>query len=118
MKSGIRGTTREQGGPKDPENLDKRIIARPRRFDQVIKIGMPSPAVRERYFVKKLNLSKKEVADWVKATDNFSFAAMAELVITVKCFEKPFEEAVARIKKLMVAKPTSKEEEARMGFGG
>lgn len=99
-----------------PEKLDRRIVARPRRFDKVIKIGMPEEKVRKMYFTKKLNIKDKEVEKWVKSTENFSFAAMAELVISVKCLGNSFEESVKNIKKLMDAKPSSEDFGGSIGF--
>ena len=86
-----------------PEKLDRRLVARPRRFDRVVEVGMPSAAVRKMYFQKKLNVSDAEVDKWVLASDGFSFAACAELVISVCCFEKKFEDAVKDLKEMMTA---------------
>ena len=91
-----------------PENLDKRLVARPRRFDRVLEIGMPSPEVRKMYFQKKLNVTDEEIEKWVKASDGFSFAACAELVISVCCFEKPFEQAVETLNEMMTANLNSR----------
>jgi len=99
-----------------PENLDKRIVARPRRFDRVIKIGMPSAPVRKAYFIKKLKIDEKEVEQWVKETHNFSFAAMAELVVLVKCFGNTFEQSIKDLRSLMTDKHSSDEFEGKMGF--
>ncbi len=92
-----------------PEKLDKRLVARPRRFDRVLKIGMPSDAVRKMYFEKKLNVSGDEIEKWVKASDGFSFAACAELVISVCCFEKKFEDAVSTLTEMMNANISSRD---------
>jgi len=104
-----------------PEELDKRIVARPRRFDRVIKIGMPSYNIRKQYFVKKLGLKEnKELNQWVDATEGFSFAAMSELVISVKCLDIPFDKAVEKLKNLFERKPTSdeyKKDGGSVGFG-
>jgi AAA+ superfamily predicted ATPase len=102
-----------------PEKLDPRLVARPRRFDRVLKIGMPSSTVRKLYFQKKLKVSDQELDKWVAATDDFSFAACAELVISVCCFEKPFEEAVKILKEMMGAKHSSSDynNEEGVGFG-
>lgn len=91
-----------------PENLDKRLVARPRRFDRVLEIGMPSAAVRKMYFQKKLNVTDEEIEKWVSASDGFSFAACAELVISVCCFEKPFQEAVDNLNEMMSANLSSR----------
>src|SRR5256885_610168 len=33
-----------------PERLDRRIVSRPRRFDRIIKIEVPTAPIRETYF--------------------------------------------------------------------
>lgn len=100
-----------------PEKLDKRIVSRPRRFDRIIKIGMPSDVVRRVYFSKKLNIKNNELDLWVKSTDNFSFAACAELVISVKCLDIPFDTAVNILKNLMTSKVSSNDFNEPLGFG-
>ena len=100
-----------------PEKLDPRLVARPRRFDRVLKIGMPSATVRKMYFNKKLKVSPQELDKWVAATDGFSFASCAELVISVCCFEKPFEEAVKILNEMMGSKPKSSDYTSDDGVG-
>lgn len=90
-----------------PEKLDRRLVARPRRFDRVLKIDMPTDEVRRMYFNKKLKVSESELDMWVRATNKFSFAACAELVISVCCFEKPFDKAVADLREMMEIKVSS-----------
>lgn len=84
-----------------PEKLDKRIVGRPRRFDQIIKIGYPEKKARKLYFKKKLNINGDDLKKFVDATEDFTFAALAELVIAVKCFDKPFDEVIERLRDLM-----------------
>lgn len=86
-----------------PEKLDKRLVARPRRFDRVLEIGMPSATVRKMYFQKKLKVSDEEIEKWVSASDGFSFAACAELVISICCFENKFDDAVKNLNEMMTA---------------
>ena len=105
-----------------PEKLDKRLVNRPRRFDRVIKINTPTAEIRRIYFKDKLKIEDSELEMWVKSTDNFSFAAMAELVISVKCLNNPFDKAVETLRKLMTSKPSSTQsgdetdEPGKMGF--
>ena len=102
-----------------PEKLDKRLVARPRRFDRVIEIGMPSPTVRKMYFEKKLKVTDAELDKWVVASEGFSFAACAELVISVCCFQKEFNEAVSTLKEMMMANLSSRKyntDEGGIGF--
>ena len=100
-----------------PERLDKRIVARPRRFDRVIKITTPDETTRREYFKKKANLSEVELEEWVRKTEGFTFAALADLIISTKCFEYTFEDSLNNLRKLLKAKPSSQEfENSGMGF--
>ena len=102
-----------------PEKLDKRLVARPRRFDRVLEIGMPSAAVRKMYFQKKLKVSDEEIEKWVLASDGFSFAACAELVISICCFENKFDDAVKNLNEMMTATLNSRNynyESKTLGF--
>lgn len=100
-----------------PENLDKRLVGRPRRFDRVIRIGMPDDAVRRLYFSTKLGIESDELNLWVKKTDDFSFAAMAELVISVKCLGHGLDESVKTLRELLDHKPSSSGDGKPVGFG-
>lgn len=100
-----------------PEKLDKRLIGRPRRFDRVVKISYPEPEMRLYYFTQKLKVSESEAQKWVDATEGFTFAAMTELVISVKCLGNTFEQSVKRIRNLLDLKPSSSDFKlTRMGF--
>jgi SpoVK/Ycf46/Vps4 family AAA+-type ATPase len=99
-----------------PEKLDKRLVARPRRFDRVIKVGMPNEAMRRQFFTKKLGLHSEEIEDWIEATEGFSFASMSELVISVKCLGNDFKTIVERMEKMARSLPNSKDDGPRMGF--
>lgn len=94
-----------------PEKLDTRIVARPRRFDRCIKIDMPKAEVRREYFTKKLLIGddKNEIKKWVADTEGFSFAAMAELVISVKCLGNDYEDSVKIMRKLLQGEASSLE---------
>jgi SpoVK/Ycf46/Vps4 family AAA+-type ATPase len=99
-----------------PENLDRRLVGRPRRFDRVIKIGMPNNDVRRLYFTKKLSITDAEAEIWVKKTDGFSFAAMAELVISVKCLGNDLDTSVRKLRDLLESKPRSSDDGKAVGF--
>ena len=103
-----------------PEQLDGRIVARPRRFDRVILVKMPNEDIRRLYFEKKLNIEKSELDVWVDKTEDFSFAAMAELVISVKCLGHDLDESIKKLKDLMDIKKSSEDykKTASFGFGG
>lgn len=92
-----------------PELLDRRIVSRPRRFDRLLRIDMPGENVRREYFKKKLQISNREMDEWVEASEGFSFAAMADLVISVKCLKNSFGESVKKLRELLDKEATSHE---------
>jgi AAA+ superfamily predicted ATPase len=104
-----------------PERLDRRIVSRPRRFDRIIKIESPIASIRETYFKKKLPdlMTNGQLAQWVSMTEGLSFAALAELVISVACLGNSLEETVSVLRMLDDQHPDSKEFDrpGRMGFG-
>jgi SpoVK/Ycf46/Vps4 family AAA+-type ATPase len=104
-----------------PERLDRRIVSRPRRFDRIIKIEPPTTAMRETYLRKKLPelTSNKQLSHWVDLTDGLSFAALAELVISVACLGNTLEETVKLLRMLEDQHLSSKEFDrpGAMGFG-
>jgi len=101
-----------------PEKLDKRIVARPRRFDRVIKVGMPEKEVREEYLKKKLAIKGKELDKWTIESEGLSFAALADLVISVKCLGNNFDDSLEKLKKLCKSGFSSDEYyEGSVGFG-
>lgn len=100
-----------------PERLDKRIVARPRRFDRIVKIAMPNEVIREAYFKNKLKINGEDGKKWVKETEGLSFAALAELVISVKCLGNSFEETINKLREMSSSKVSSSEfEDNRVGF--
>ena len=88
--------------------LDDRIKNRPRRFDRVIKVEMPSVAARRAYLGTRFELTEQELEKWIKDTEGFSFAALADLVISTKCLDNSYSDS------LKVLKTFLKEE--RKGF--
>lgn len=100
-----------------PERLDPRIVNRPRRFDRVIKIDMPSALMRKMYLQEKLKIeSVEDLEKFVTETNGFSFAGLAELVISIKCFDKSFDDAVILLRGLMSKKKSSSEFQGNLGF--
>ncbi len=102
-----------------PERLDRRIVSRPRRFDRIIKIEAPVAHIREVYLSKKLpDLAGTELEKWVTITDGLSFAALAELVISVACLGNSLEDTVRVLRTLDDQHPSSREFErsGTMGF--
>lgn len=101
-----------------PEKLDRRIVARPRRFDRVIKIGFPDLDARRHYFAHKLHDDTPgEIEQWARDTDGLSLAALAEAVISVRCFGHGFGETIEALRKLSRARASSREFEEGLGFG-
>lgn len=103
-----------------PQRLDKRFINRPSRFDEIIKIGMPSSEARRYYlFQKNPRLQKdiSELEEWVSLTKGFSVAHLKELIISVECFSKSVTNATGRLKAMMEATPSQYADEERTQFG-
>jgi SpoVK/Ycf46/Vps4 family AAA+-type ATPase len=102
-----------------PERLDRRIVSRPRRFDRIIKIEAPTAGMRETYLKKKLPelAGNGELGLWVKLTDGLSFAALAELVISVACLGNNLEDTIKLLRQLDDQHPSSKEFDRPGGMG-
>ena len=100
-----------------PENLDKRIVARPRRFDRIIKINNPEYNIRQEYFKQKLHmLPPEEIEMWARETDGLAFSALAEMIISVICLNIPFADALKILKELATKKISSGDFDEKMGF--
>jgi len=100
-----------------PEDLDYRLTNRPRRFDNIIRIGAVSRDERALYFSKKLEFKDDEEKNkWLDASDTFSFAALAEMVISIRILERGFDETIDRLKLMMKNKAIQKDGVA-VGFG-
>jgi SpoVK/Ycf46/Vps4 family AAA+-type ATPase len=96
-----------------PERLDRRIVARPRRFDRLLKIGSPDARLREAFFARKLpELTRARLACWVELSEGLPFAALTELVISVECLGHDLEAAAETLRELDRQTPSSDE------FGG
>lgn len=101
-----------------PERLDRRFVDRPSRFDTVEYIGMPSPAARRVYLhAKEPTLDDDELTQWVDATDGFSVAHLRELVILVRCFDRPLGKAIERLESMRLKRPDSQRSPDRIPFG-
>jgi hypothetical protein len=91
-----------------PRKLDRRIIARPRRFDRVLRIESPEEQVRRAYFLRKMpDLRGAELQAWVEASDGLPFAALAELIISARCLGNDLHEAAGHLKLLDSNSPDS-----------
>jgi len=101
-----------------PEKLDRRIICRPRRFDRVIKVETISAATREAYLAQKLpDLKAKELRSWVNRTKGLSFAALAELVVSVACLGQDCDQTLQRLRAMEGQRASSKEFDRPGGMG-
>lgn len=93
-----------------PERLDPRIVNRPSRFDEIIKIDMPSAEARGVYFRARLNkmeLSDGKLAEWVKDTEGLSIAHLKEIVVAVYCLGREYSETLIRLKAMKNALKSS-----------
>jgi hypothetical protein len=91
-----------------PKKLDRRIIARPRRFDRVLRIESPEEQVRRAYFARKMpELRISELQAWVEVSEGLPFAALAELIISVRCLGNDLHEAAGNLKQLDTNSPDS-----------
>jgi len=104
-----------------PENLDKRFIDRPSRFDTIQKIEMPTADARKLYFKsKEPSLTKVELDEWVKKSKGFSIAHLKEMIIGVKCLDQSLNVVVDKIKEMRDRKLHSNkaiDKETKFGFG-
>ena len=101
-----------------PERLDKRFVDRPSRFDTVEYVGMPTAAARRVYLLaKEPSLLGEELDQWVGRTEGFSIAHLRELIVLVRCFDRPLDAAVARLEKMRVTPPDSERSPDRMPTG-
>jgi SpoVK/Ycf46/Vps4 family AAA+-type ATPase len=87
-----------------PEQLGSRIVNRPSRFDEVIKIGMPSARARKTYLEHSLDAEKVSppFARWVQDTEGLSIAHLRELVAATQCLGQPYETTLERLKHMRV----------------
>lgn len=101
-----------------PERLDKRFVDRPSRFDTVEYIGMPSPAARRVYLqAKEPALTDEDLTLWVSETEGFSVAHLRELVILVRCFDRPLNKGIERLESMRIRRPNSETAPDRPQFG-
>lgn len=81
------------------DQLDKRFVDRPSRFDVIVPVPMPTARARAAYlFKKEPTLSADELYEWTMASDGFSIAHLKELILSVKCYGKSLEDTVARLR--------------------
>ncbi len=86
----------------DLSEIPPRIRNRPRRFDDVIEIGMPDAEVRRAYFeIKNPRFTNgndpEELNTWVKVTEGLSVAHLCEMVVAVELLGHDAMETGARL---------------------
>jgi SpoVK/Ycf46/Vps4 family AAA+-type ATPase len=101
-----------------PEKLEERITNRPSRFDRRYRVELPNAEIRESYFkskLKKEDLKKINLKEWVQKSDGMSLAHLRELVISVIAMRNDFQETIDRLNGMQI-KPLNKKR-GHMGFG-
>jgi len=93
-----------------PEKLGHRIINRPSRFDEVVKIGMPSSSMRMKYMkhILKDEADKYPIEEWVEDTDGLSIAHVKELVIAVAFLGRGYQSTISRLKSMRITPKSSR----------
>ena len=88
-----------------PERLGARIVNRPSRFDERIKVGMPSEASRKAYLKfataeMAAKMNEGDLDKWVRDTENFSIAHLRELVAAVYCLDQEYKVTLKRLRSM------------------
>jgi len=99
-----------------PELLPSRLVNRPSRFDEIIKIGMPSAEARKVYLQARIfegELTEIEMLTWIEETEGFSIAHLRELIVAVFCLGRTYDVTLQRLRAM--AKKL-KVNEGQMGF--
>ena len=82
-----------------PEDIDKRFLDRPSRFDQIVTVGLPSFEDRLFYLKAKApTIDDATLEKWAKETKDFGIAHLKEVIVSVTCFGYSFEETLKRLK--------------------
>ena len=100
-----------------PEQLDRRFVARPRRFDRIVRIDAADERTRRSYLAAKLaGADAAELERWVRLTEGLSLAALAEAVISVRCLGKGLEETIELLRRMSAGRASSREFAGSAGF--
>lgn len=83
------------------QRLDKRFIDRPSRFDLIVPVYMPSARARAIFLkTKEPSLTLEELDHWVGVSDGFSIAHLKEMIVGAKCYGKPVDDVVDRLRQM------------------
>jgi AAA+ superfamily predicted ATPase len=104
-----------------PERLDRRLVNRPSRFDEIIKIDMPSEEARKVYITHKVPRllepsAEAELKTWVEGTKKLSIAHIREVIISVECLGNELAPTLKRIIKMNDIKLNSENDGKGAGF--
>lgn len=100
-----------------PELLEQRLWNRPGRFDQVVKIDVPSADLRRDYLQKKLGTDKgPDGMDLVEETKDLSIGHLRELIVGIYIKKENPRKVINRLKK-MKTRPQGEGGGRNMGYG-
>jgi len=100
-----------------PEQLDRRFVARPRRFDRIVRIDAADERTRRSYLAAKLaGADAGELERWVRLTEGLSLAALAEAVISVRCLGNGLDETIELLRRMSAGRASSREFAGSAGF--
>ena len=78
-----------------PELLGRALTARPKRFDRLYFLDYPDDSVRREYIKYKIkDISEEQLDKYVRKTAKYSFASLAELVVSIVCLDYTLEDAL------------------------
>lgn len=86
-------------------------LRRPGRFDTQVTVENPPESVREAYFKHKLpEADDKKIKTLVKATEDFSFAEMKEIIVSTEIYDRDISTEATRIKSVTRTKAEAADE--------
>jgi SpoVK/Ycf46/Vps4 family AAA+-type ATPase len=101
-----------------PERLDRRIVARPRRFDRVIKVDAPNAKIRAEFLKAQLpKVKQAELKTLIAKTEGLSLAGISEMIISVYCLGNNLDDTITILKALAEGAPSSSEFENKGAIG-
>ena len=99
-----------------PERLGARIVNRPSRFDERVKIGMPTAESRLAYLRHVTRGMDLPLDKWCADTEGLSIAHLRELVVAIVCLEQDYETVLERLRHMEI-RPKEEEGFRRKGVG-